>query len=128
MPPPRGSGSACRCQHGAGHRGPAGVYRGKASIGVSGRPAGIAVYDDFAHHPTAIHSTLHALRAASTSGKLIAMIEPRSNTMRLGEHKAHLVACAADADLALWLDPPGLDWDLSHTVASASGQEAFRQR
>ena len=89
---------------------------------------GIAAYkviDDFAHHPTAIQSTLNALRAASTSGKLIAMIEPRSNTMRLGEHKAHLVACAADADLALWLDPPGLDWDLSHTVASASGQEAF---
>ena len=97
----------------------------KRRLECLGRPAGIAVYDDFAHHPTAIHSTLHALRAATTSGKLIAMIEPRSNTMRLGEHKAHLVACAADADLALWLDPPGLDWDLSHTVASASGQEAF---
>ena len=97
----------------------------KRRLECLGRPAGIAVYDDFAHHPTAIQSTLHALRAASTSGKLIAMIEPRSNTMRLGEHKAHLVACAADADLALWLDPPGLDWDLSHTVASASGQEAF---
>ena len=97
----------------------------KRRLECLGRPAGIAVYDDFAHHPTAIQSTLHALRAASTSGKLIAMIEPRSNTMRLGEHEAHLVACAADADLALWLDPPGLDWDLSHTVASASGQEAF---
>mgnify|MGYP002836057077 FL=1 len=97
----------------------------KRRLECLGRPSGIAVYDDFAHHPTAIQSTLHALRAASTSGKLIAMIEPRSNTMRLGEHKAHLVACAADADLALWLDPPGLDWDLSHTVASASGQEAF---
>ena len=97
----------------------------KRRLECLGRPAGIAVYDDFAHHPTAIHSTLHALRAATTSGKLIAMIEPRSNTMRLGEHKAHLVACAADADLALWLDPPGLDWDLSHTVAGASGQEAF---
>ena len=97
----------------------------KRRLECLGRPAGIAVYDDFAHHPTAIQSTLHALRAASTSGKLIAMIEPRSNTMRLGEHKAHLVACAADADLALWLDPPGLDWDLSHTVAGASGQEAF---
>ncbi|MEC8112177.1 MAG: UDP-N-acetylmuramate:L-alanyl-gamma-D-glutamyl-meso-diaminopimelate ligase [Pseudomonadota bacterium] len=97
----------------------------KRRLECLGRPAGIAVYDDFAHHPTAIQSTLRALRAATTSGKLIAMIEPRSNTMRLGEHKAHLVACAADADLALWLDPPGLDWDLSHTVASASGQEAF---
>jgi len=97
----------------------------KRRLECIGRPAGIAVYDDFAHHPTAIQSTLHALRAASTSGKLIAMIEPRSNTMRLGEHKAHLVDCAADADLALWLDPPGLDWDLSHTVASASGQETF---
>ena len=97
----------------------------KRRLECLGRPAGIAVYDDFAHHPTAIQSTLRALRAASTSGKLIAMIEPRSNTMRLGEHKAHLVACAADADLALWLDPPGLDWDLSHTMARASGQEAF---
>ena len=97
----------------------------KRRLECLGRPAGIAVYDDFTHHPTAIQSTLHALRAASASGKLIAMIEPRSNTMRLGEHKAHLVACAADADLALWLDPPGLDWNLSHTVASAPDQEAF---
>ena len=97
----------------------------KRRLECLGQPAGVAVYDDFAHHPTAIHSTLNALRARATPGKLIAMIEPRSNTMRLGEHQKQLVSCAAGADFALWFDPPGLDWDLGHTVANAVGQEAF---
>ena len=62
----------------------------KRRLELLGKPGGIAVYDDFAHHPTAIESTLLALRAQTVAGKLIALIEPRSNTMRMGQHREHL--------------------------------------
>ena len=97
----------------------------KRRLELLGRPAGISVYDDFAHHPTAIQATLAAMRAHPTSGRVIALIEPRSNTMRSGEHKEQLALSAADADCVLWYEPPGLDWNLGHTVGSAAGQDVF---
>ena len=97
----------------------------KRRLELLGRPAGVSVYDDFAHHPTAIQATLAAMRAQPTSGRVIALIEPRSNTMRSGEHKEQLALSAADADCVFWYEPPGLDWNLGHTVGSAAGQEVF---
>jgi len=94
----------------------------KRRLELLGKPAGVAVYDDFAHHPTAIQSTLAGMRAQLDTGKLIAVIEPRSNTMRLGEHKDALATCAELADCALWFAPPDLQWDLS-SIVSPSGQE-----
>ena len=97
----------------------------KRRLELLGKPAGVAVYDDFAHHPTAIEGTLNALRAQFEAGKLIAIIEPRSNTMRLGEHKGALTKCAEAANYALWFTPPDLQWDLGSIVA-ADGQEALK--
>lgn len=92
----------------------------KRRMELLGTPGGIALYDDFAHHPTAIRSTLDGLRERQGSERIWAIIEPRSNTMRLGAHKAHLAQSAAPADHVIWYQPPGMDWDLAD-VASAAG-------
>ncbi|MDO3386812.1 UDP-N-acetylmuramate:L-alanyl-gamma-D-glutamyl-meso-diaminopimelate ligase [Gilvimarinus sp. SDUM040013] len=76
----------------------------------------IKVYDDFAHHPTAIQTTLAGLRAKVGDGKIIAVIEPRSNTMRMGVHKDNLAAACVDADDVLWYQPPDTDWDLADVI------------
>ena len=93
------------------------VFKGvKRRLELLGTVAGVSVYDDFAHHPTAIASTLEGLRARGDQGRLIALIEPRSNTMRLGEHKAQLAAATAAADQVFWFQPPGMDWSLESVV------------
>ncbi|UEX78602.1 UDP-N-acetylmuramate:L-alanyl-gamma-D-glutamyl-meso-diaminopimelate ligase [Sediminicurvatus halobius] len=81
-----------------------------------GRAAGVEVLDDFAHHPTAIAATIGAL-AAGRSGRLLAVLEPRSNTMRQGVHRGQLADALAGADLAFVLEPSGLDWDLAAALA-----------
>jgi len=84
---------------------------------VRGEVNGITVYDDFAHHPTAIATTLAGLRKSTHQGRLLAILEPRSNTMRLGVHRDRLAASLAEAD-AVWLyQPDDLSWDL-HEVAA----------
>ncbi len=85
---------------------------------VRGEINGIQVIDDFAHHPTAIAATLKGLRAATTKGRLLAVIEPRSNTMRLGALRERLVESVADADGVFWFQPAGLDWSMEALVAS----------
>ncbi|WP_341707020.1 UDP-N-acetylmuramate:L-alanyl-gamma-D-glutamyl-meso-diaminopimelate ligase [Halopseudomonas sp.] len=80
---------------------------------------GITVYDDFAHHPTAIATTLAGLRAQIGDAQLIAVIEPRSNTMRLGSHMAALPASVSDASRVFWYQPGGLDWSLDGVVADS---------
>ncbi|WP_339648890.1 UDP-N-acetylmuramate:L-alanyl-gamma-D-glutamyl-meso-diaminopimelate ligase [Halopseudomonas pelagia] len=77
---------------------------------------GVSVYDDFAHHPTAISTTLAGLRASIGDAPLIAVIEPRSNTMRLGSHSQALAASVSDATQVIWFQPPGLDWSLQAVV------------
>lgn len=62
----------------------------------------VCVYDDFAHHPTAIETTLAGLRASVANAYIIAVIEPRSNTMKMGAHGDKLQEACMDADLALW--------------------------
>jgi len=80
---------------------------------------GITLYDDFAHHPTAIATTLAGLRASIGDQRLIAIIEPRSNTMRLGSHMSALPASVQQASEVIWYQPPGLDWSLDAVVADS---------
>lgn len=82
------------------------LFKGvKRRLELLGTPAGVRVYDDFAHHPTAIRSTLEGLRAnmgGLAAGRLIVLIEARSNTMKMGYHQ-HTLAQALDAaDSVLW--------------------------
>ncbi len=81
---------------------------------------GVTVYDDFAHHPTAIATTLDGLRQRIGNGKLIAVIEPRSNSMKLGAHRDGLPASVEQADSVYWYAPPSLGWDLAASVASST--------
>ncbi|MET3998356.1 UDP-N-acetylmuramate:L-alanyl-gamma-D-glutamyl-meso-diaminopimelate ligase [Marinobacterium sp. MBR-109] len=85
-----------------------------------GEVAGITVYDDFAHHPSAIQTTLEGIRArVGKRQAVVAVIEPRSNTMRLGAHKAQLAEATAMADQVYWYQPEGLDWSLDEVVAQS---------
>jgi UDP-N-acetylmuramate: L-alanyl-gamma-D-glutamyl-meso-diaminopimelate ligase len=74
---------------------------------------GISIYDDFAHHPTAIRVTLDALRNKVGTERIIAVLEPRSNTMKMGVHKDTLAASLAGADEVLLYQNPDVKWDLS---------------
>ena len=78
-----------------------------------GQVNNISLYDDFAHHPTAIKTTLAGLRAKVGRDPIIAVLEPRSNTMKLGVHKQELFQACEDADQVLCLQPEGLEWSLS---------------
>ncbi|HIJ30035.1 MAG TPA: UDP-N-acetylmuramate:L-alanyl-gamma-D-glutamyl-meso-diaminopimelate ligase, partial [Gammaproteobacteria bacterium] len=81
-----------------------------------GEVNGITVYDDFAHHPTAIQLTLQGLRDKVESARILAIMEPRSNTMRMGIHQKTLAASFEAADQVLLLEG-GLDWDLQAAMA-----------
>jgi UDP-N-acetylmuramate: L-alanyl-gamma-D-glutamyl-meso-diaminopimelate ligase len=80
---------------------------------------GVRVYDDFAHHPTAINTTLQGMRAAVGDGRILVLLEPRSRTMRMGQHRDSLPAATAAADQVWWYQPEGLDWDLKDVVAAS---------
>jgi len=71
---------------------------------------GIQVYDDFAHHPTAIASTLEGLRNKVGAEPIVALIEPRSNTMQQGVHQQTLLPSAAAADHVVWANLNQMDW------------------
>ena len=77
---------------------------------------GIRIYDDFAHHPTAIATTVAGLRKKVGAEKIVAVIEPRSNTMKMGVHRAELAAATRDADQVFWFQSAGMDW-LAEVVA-----------
>lgn len=81
---------------------------------------GVTVYDDFAHHPTAIATTLDGLRKRVGDAPVIAVIEPRSNSMKLGAHRDGLPESVKLADQVFWYAPPNLGWDLVATVAGSS--------
>lgn len=90
-------------------------FRGvKRRLELLAELAGIKVFDDFAHHPTAIAATLRALRArVGAAGRIIAVLEPRSNTMRLGMHRAQLATSLICAEYSVLFEPPDLPWDLA---------------
>ena len=78
----------------------------------------VTVYDDFAHHPTAIRETLKALRQKVKDERIIAIMEPRSNTMKQGIHRKTLAAAFVEADHTFLYAADNLDWDLSKAVSS----------
>ena len=91
-----------------------GVRRRMETVGEVG---GVTVIDDFAHHPTAIETTVAGLRARLLGGgRILAVLEPRSNTMKLGTMKAALPASLADADLVFCYSG-GIDWDVAAALA-----------
>ncbi len=92
----------------------------KRRMELIGEVAGIRVYDDFAHHPTAIETTLQGIRAQVGDAPVIAVIEPRSNTMRMGMHRQNLATSAGQADRVFWYQPAGLDWSLQEVVDSCA--------
>ncbi len=77
---------------------------------------GVTVYDDFAHHPTAIAVTIEGLRGRVGGKRIIAVLEPRSNTMKLGTMKAQLPGSLAGAD-QVYCYAGGLGWDASEALA-----------
>ncbi|QPK62257.1 UDP-N-acetylmuramate:L-alanyl-gamma-D-glutamyl-meso-diaminopimelate ligase [Methylomonas sp. LL1] len=91
----------------------------KRRMEVIVRKDGITVYDDFAHHPTAIETTLDGLRKQVGNQKILAIVEPRSNTMRLGVHTQSLAESLAEADQAIIYQPENLGWDLSQLLQYA---------
>ena len=77
----------------------------------------ITVYDDFAHHPTAIRTTVDGLRRkVGPNARILAVFEPRSNTMKLGTMKSQLPWSLEDADLA-FCHSGGLDWNAAEALA-----------
>ncbi len=84
---------------------------------------GVTLYDDFAHHPTAIQTTLDGLRKQVGQERIIAIVEPRSNTMRLGVHTKTLAESLSNADLAIVYQPEGMGWDLGELKKYAGNIE-----
>ena len=89
----------------------------KRRMELRGEVDNIRVYDDFAHHPTAIETTLKGLRKNVGDKKIIAILEPRSNTMRLGTHKKALASSLQKADQIFMFQPEGLDWNMNDVMA-----------
>lgn len=71
----------------------------------------VSIYDDFAHHPTAIRMTLETLARMGDGGRVVAVLEPRSNTMKMGTHGAEMVTCLSGADRVYLYQPKGMKWD-----------------
>ena len=85
---------------------------------VRGEVSGIRVYDDFAHHPTAIHTTLDGLRRRVGPQRIVAVLEARSNTMKMGVHRDTLAPSLALADEVWLFAPPDLGWDTQPLMAA----------
>jgi UDP-N-acetylmuramate: L-alanyl-gamma-D-glutamyl-meso-diaminopimelate ligase len=92
---------------------------------LRGHVGGVTVYDDFAHHPTAIRATLDGMRAHVGSERIIAVLDPASNTMRSGAHSDTLGDALAPADAALIYRPPSIEWDIG-ALAEASAPGTVR--
>jgi UDP-N-acetylmuramate: L-alanyl-gamma-D-glutamyl-meso-diaminopimelate ligase len=88
----------------------------KRRMEIKGLVNGITLYDDFAHHPTAIKTTIDGLRQKVGNQRIIAVLEPRSNTMRMGVHKNQLAQSWQVADEVHLLEPSNLGWSLQETV------------
>ena len=99
----------------------------KRRMEVSGEVNEITVYDDFAHHPTAITETLQGLRDAVGNAKIWAILEPRSNTMRLGVHKKQLAPALTLADEVVLFQPEDVDWDMQSVVENVNGPASLKR-
>ncbi len=100
----------------------------KRRLEVKGEAAGVTVIDDFAHHPTAIHETIAALRGkVGAKRRILAVLEPRSNTMKLGTMKDRLAASLADADKVFCWAGDAVHWD-THEALRPLGDKAKTYR
>ncbi|MCO6441016.1 MAG: UDP-N-acetylmuramate:L-alanyl-gamma-D-glutamyl-meso-diaminopimelate ligase [Nitrococcus mobilis] len=100
-------------------------FRGvRRRLELRGIVKGIQLYDDFAHHPTAIAATIAALRGRH-QGRILAVLEPRSNTMRLGVHRDTLAASLHQADQVFVYRPCTLEWSLEDALAPLPGERAL---
>ncbi len=103
-----------------------GEFRGvKRRMEIRGVVDGVTVYDDFAHHPTAIATTLSGLRARVGGARIVAVLEARSNTMKLGVHREQMAPALALADRAWLLNPPDIGWDLPSAVAALGARASL---
>ena len=100
----------------------------KRRLEVIGQAAGVTVYDDFAHHPTAIATTLAGLRAKVGDARIVVAMEPRSNSMRLGAHADALAPSLDGADTVVFLHRPELAWDAGKVVAGLRGEGVAADR
>jgi UDP-N-acetylmuramate: L-alanyl-gamma-D-glutamyl-meso-diaminopimelate ligase len=85
---------------------------------VRGEVKGVTVYDDFAHHPTAIATTIDGLRRRIGRARILAVLEPRSNTMKMGVHRNTLAPSLSGADVVWLFTPPDLGWDTAPIIAA----------
>ena len=103
-------------------------FRGvKRRMEIRGVVGAVTVYDDFAHHPTAIAATLAALRAEVGGARIIAVLELRSNTMKMGVHNDRLSGSLAAADRSWFYVPAQLGWDLRGAVAALAERARFSE-
>jgi len=93
----------------------------KRRMELRGEIKGITIYDDFAHHPTAIRLTLEGLRKRVGNEKIIAVLEPRSNSMRMGVHRSSLADSMRLADQVVLFEPEDLDWDIGEVAKEIGG-------
>ncbi|OJF70072.1 UDP-N-acetylmuramate:L-alanyl-gamma-D-glutamyl-meso-diaminopimelate ligase [Alteromonas sp. V450] len=91
----------------------------KRRMEVKGEVNNITVYDDFAHHPTAIATTIDGLRKKVGNARILAVLEPRSNTMKMGVHKDTLANSWQKADEVYLYEPEGMDWSLVDSVTQS---------
>ena len=104
------------------------VFKGvKRRLEKRGDYAGISLYDDFAHHPTAIRATLGALRSTGPGGRIVAVLEPGSNTMRMGVHRDTLSSALNGADKVFVLAADDLAWDVETELAELDAKLAVLQ-
>jgi len=89
----------------------------KRRMELRGKVRDITVYDDFAHHPTAIKLTVEGLRKQVGTGRILAVLEPRSNTMRMGVHVDTLGPSLNGADQVYIYKPKGVDWQVDHAIS-----------
>ncbi len=92
----------------------------KRRLELKGEVNGITVFDDFAHHPTAIELTMGGLRNKVGDAKIIAVLEPRSATMKRGVHKETLAASLHHADQVFLYQPPGIEWSVQDVAEQCS--------
>jgi UDP-N-acetylmuramate: L-alanyl-gamma-D-glutamyl-meso-diaminopimelate ligase len=100
----------------------------KRRMELRGEVRGVKVYDDFAHHPTAIATTLDGLRRRVGGARILAVLEPRSNTMRLGVHNAELAASVAQANRVFVYAGEDLGWDAAAVFRGLGERAAVLDR
>ncbi|MEP1448690.1 MAG: UDP-N-acetylmuramate:L-alanyl-gamma-D-glutamyl-meso-diaminopimelate ligase [Paraglaciecola sp.] len=91
----------------------------KRRMEVKAKVNDITIYDDFAHHPTAIAFTIDGLRSKVGDGRILAVLEPRSNTMKMGIHKDTLAASWSKANQVFILEPANLSWSMDALLAQS---------